>query len=88
MSLKGIEAGLHERRLLNDLFMYYDARLVKIKQSFYYLSFYYVNRERPVRNESYSVQLQFGVKYDNCQVQVPVLINPKSQRSPHAPKKG
>ena len=29
MSLKWIEAGLHERRLLNDLFMYYDARLVK-----------------------------------------------------------
>ena len=23
----------------------------------------FVNRERPVRNESYSVQLQFGVKY-------------------------
>ena len=30
MSLKWIEAGLHERRLLNDLFMYYDARLVKL----------------------------------------------------------
>ena len=38
------EAGLHERRLINDLFRYYD------------------NRERPVRNESHSVQMQFGVK--------------------------
>ena len=29
MSFNGIKAGLHERRLLNDLFMYYDARLVE-----------------------------------------------------------
>lgn len=39
------EAGLHERRLLNDLFMYHDPR------------------ERPVRNESDSVQMQLGVKW-------------------------
>lgn len=26
ISLQTIKAGLHERRLLNDLFMYYDAR--------------------------------------------------------------
>ena len=26
ISLDTIKAGLHERRLLNDLFMYYDAR--------------------------------------------------------------
>ena len=38
------KAGLHERRLLNDLFMNYDTR------------------ERPVRNESESVQMQLGVK--------------------------
>ena len=46
------EAGLHERRLLNDLFMYHDPR------------------ERPVRNESDSVQMQLGVKWVAAQCAV------------------
>ena len=63
MSFNGIKAGLHERRLLNDLFMYYDARLVKYEQIAQATFYMLICRERPVRNESYSVQLQFGVKY-------------------------
>ena len=40
----GVEAGHHERRLLNDLFLRYDKR------------------ERPVRNETETVDMTFAVK--------------------------
>ena len=38
------EGGHHERRLLNDLFLYYDKR------------------ERPVRNETETVDMTFAVE--------------------------
>ena len=44
--LCSVEAGKHERRLINDLFLHYNKF------------------ERPVNNESETVHLTFGVRYD------------------------